>query len=70
MLSRRSFFQAGLGTAAASCALPGVGWAFAPPKPTITSMKVLRLRFPGKTARKRNSIIESGGGRPGMTYLE
>ncbi len=36
----------------------------------ITGMSFLRLRFPGTTPRKRNSIIESGGGSPGMTQLE
>lgn len=40
------------------------------PNMHITEMKVLRLRFPGTTPRKRNSIIESGGGSPGMTQLE
>ncbi len=66
MLSRRSFLAA----AGACAAAPGVALPAEPPKLTITSMKVLRLRFPGRTARKRNSIIESGGGAPGMTYLE
>ncbi len=33
-------------------------------------MSVLSMRFPGKTPRKRNSIIESGGGAPGMNLLE
>jgi L-alanine-DL-glutamate epimerase-like enolase superfamily enzyme len=41
-----------------------------PPKIRITDVKLLRLRFPGKTARKRNSILWSGGGAPGMTQLE
>lgn len=36
----------------------------------ITEMKFLRLRFPGTTPRKWNSIIVSGGGPPGMTQLE
>lgn len=66
MLTRRSFLAA----AGACAAAPGVALPAEPPKLTITSMKVLRLRFPGRTARKRNSIIESGGGAPGMTYLE
>lgn len=66
MLNRRSFLAAAAGAAA----LPRVALPAEPPKLTITSMKVLRLRFPGKTARKRNSIITSGGGAPGMTYLE
>ena len=41
-----------------------------PPKIRITDVKLLRLRFPGKTPRKRNSILWSGGGAPGMTQLE
>lgn len=36
----------------------------------ITDMKFLRLRYPGKTPVKWNSIIKSGGGSPGMTQLE
>ena len=36
----------------------------------VTGMSFLRLRFPGKTPRKRNAIIVSGGGTPGMTQLE
>ena len=36
----------------------------------ITEAKFLRLRYPGKTPRKRNGTIESGGGAPGMTQLE
>ncbi len=36
----------------------------------ITDLKTVKLRFPGKTPRKWNSIIVSGGGPPGMTYLE
>ena len=36
----------------------------------ITGIRRLRLQFPGRTPRKRNSIIESGGGPPGMTQLE
>jgi L-alanine-DL-glutamate epimerase-like enolase superfamily enzyme len=36
----------------------------------ITDLKTVRLRFPGRTPRKWNSIIVSGGGPPGMTYLE
>ena len=62
---RRDFLRLSLTTAAATVRLPA-----APPPMRITEVKVLRLRFPGKTARKRNSIIESGGGAPGMTMLE
>jgi len=36
----------------------------------ITDVQFMRLKFPGKTPRKWNSIIVSGGGTPGMTYLE
>jgi len=36
----------------------------------ITDIKSVKLQFPGKTPRKWNSIIVSGGGAPGMTYLE
>ncbi|MCH8215505.1 MAG: mandelate racemase/muconate lactonizing enzyme family protein [Planctomycetes bacterium] len=36
----------------------------------VTGMGFLRLRFPGKTPRKRNAIIVSGGGTPGMAQLE
>ncbi|MBI5085698.1 MAG: mandelate racemase/muconate lactonizing enzyme family protein [Acidobacteria bacterium] len=66
MLDRRSFLRC----AAGALALPQVLLPAEPPKLKITGMRVLRLRFPGKTARKRNAIIESGGGPPGMTYLE
>ncbi len=36
----------------------------------ITDLKTVKLRFPGQTPRKWNSIIVSGGGPPEMTYLE
>jgi len=36
----------------------------------ITDIQSVKLQFPGKTPRKWNSIIVSGGGAPGMTYLE
>ncbi len=36
----------------------------------LTEAKVIRLKFPGKTPRKWNSIIESGGGAPTMKILE
>ncbi|MBM3786346.1 MAG: mandelate racemase/muconate lactonizing enzyme family protein [Acidobacteria bacterium] len=61
MLSRRAF----LSLAAASPLLPAN-----PPNLKITGIEVVRLKFPGKTPRKRNSIIESGGGAPGMNILE
>jgi L-alanine-DL-glutamate epimerase-like enolase superfamily enzyme len=66
-MNRRHLFKAGLAAVAgASTPLP----AAAPPKIRITDVKFLRLRFPGKTARRRNSILWSGGGSPGMTQLE
>jgi len=40
------------------------------PNIKITGIGQLRLQFPGKTPRRRNSIITSGGGPPGMTQLE
>jgi L-alanine-DL-glutamate epimerase-like enolase superfamily enzyme len=40
------------------------------PNLKITGIRRLRLQFPGRTRRQRNSIIESGGGPPGMTQLE
>ena len=67
--TRRGFFRAALGALAAP-ALPLPAWAAAPPEIRITGVKFLRLRFPGRTPRRRNSIIESGGGAPGMTQLE
>jgi len=36
----------------------------------ITDLKTVKLQFPGKTPKKWNSIIVSGGRPPGMTYLE
>ena len=66
MITRRALF----GMAAGAAVAPGLALRAAAPALKITGMKVLRLRFPGRTARKRNSIIESGGGAPGMTYLE
>ncbi len=66
-MNRRHLFKAGLvAVAGASTPLP----AAAPPRIRITDVKFLRLRFPGKTARRRNSILWSGGGSPGMTQLE
>ncbi len=71
--SRRGFLKTGLVAsgllAAERVALP-LPTPSSPPNLQITDVKFLRLRFPGKTPRKRNAIIESGGGQPGMTYLE
>ena len=63
-MNRRTFLSA-LG--AASLPLPLVA---APPPIKITDIQFLRMRFPGKTPRKRNGTIESGGGAPGMTQVE
>ena len=49
----------------AALALPST-----PPKIRITDVKFLRLQFPGRTPRKRNAILWSGGRPPGMTQLE
>lgn len=63
-LTRRSFLRSAL--AASACA-PVIA---NPPEIRITGFGFLRLKFPGKLPRKRNSIIWSGGGQPGMTQLE
>jgi len=62
--TRRSFLQLAAAGAAAPL-LPA-----APPPLKITGIGQIRLQFPGKTPRMRNSIIESGGGAPGMNILE
>ncbi len=64
-MNRRDFFKIAGGAALARPLL-----AAEPPKLRITGVRFLRLRFPGKTPVKRNSIITSGGGAPGMTQLE
>jgi L-alanine-DL-glutamate epimerase-like enolase superfamily enzyme len=73
-VSRRNFFKSGIaGGLTAGLASTGgaVSTAFAsPPKITITGMNFVRLKFPGRTPRKRNAILWSGGGQPGMTILE
>jgi len=61
MTTRRSF----LSLAALAVPLPA-----APPALKITGIGQVRLQFPGRTPRMRNSIIESGGGAPGMNILE
>ena len=63
-MNRRTFLSA---FGAASLPLPLLA---APPPIKITGIEFLRLRFPGKTPRKRNGTIESGGGAPGMTQVE
>ena len=59
-MNRRTFLSATLG-------LPLLA---APPPMKITGIEFLRMRFPGKTPRKRNGTIESGGGAPAMTQVE
>ena len=69
-MNRREFIRSTIG-ASASLALPTPAHPLVSPVPIkITEMKFLRLRFPGRTPRKRNATIESGGGAPGMTQLE
>src|SRR5262249_56882714 len=66
---RRDFLKAGFCAGGALFAFPLATLPASPPKLQITELKFLRLRFPGKTPRRRNSIIESGGGTPGRTHL-
>ena len=63
-MQRRDFFKTSVAAAT------GFSGAAPAPRMRITEVKFLRLRFPGKTARKRNAILWSGGGSPGMTQLE
>src|SRR3954447_7781580 len=66
---RRDFLQVAGGCSAALALAPPALPANPPPI-KITEVKFLKLRYPGKTPRKRNGTIESGGGAPGMTQLE
>ena len=66
-MRRRAFLKHSLG--AAALWLPPVLRA-ANANIRITGIRFLHLRFPGTTPRKRNAIIESGGGPPGMAQLE
>lgn len=66
--SRRDFLKSSV-TAVGTLMSPLAAWA-SPPKLAITEVNTVRLRFPGRTPRKRNAILWSGGGAPGMTYLE
>lgn len=69
-MDRRAFLRNTAG-AAAAVATPTSLLPFQNPPPIkITEIKFLRLRYPGKTPRKRNGTIESGGGVPGMTQME
>lgn len=65
-MTRRRFLTA----ATTAAAIPLVPLPAAPAPIRITGMSLLKLQFPGRTPRKRNSIIESGGGPPSMTLLE
>ena len=68
-MNRRDLLRSAIG-ASASLALPKPALPLNPPPIKITEMKFLRLRYPGRTPRRRNGTIESGGGSPGMTQLE
>jgi len=65
-MNRRSFLRAALASPLAAVPLPAAN----PPNLKITGLEFLRLVFPGKTPVKRNSIITSGGGAPGMNLVE
>src|SRR5574340_503603 len=68
-MNRRSFVRSAAG-ASTALALPPAVLPLSPPPIKITEIRFLRLRYPGRTPRKRNGTIESGGGAPGMTQLE
>lgn len=68
-MNRRDFLRSAIG-ASASLALPRPALPLNPPPIKITEITFLRLRYPGRTPRRRNGTIESGGGSPGMTQLE
>ena len=68
-MNRRDFLRTVAGGSAV-LALPRPALPANPPVIKITEVKFLRLRYPGKTPRKRNGTIASGGGAPGMTQLE
>ena len=70
---RRSFLKTSLTAPAAvsfSSILSSQTGLAAPPAIKITDIRVIRLRFPGRTPRQWNAILSSGGGAPGMTILE
>jgi L-alanine-DL-glutamate epimerase-like enolase superfamily enzyme len=66
---RRDFLRTTLGASAALGLPPTALPLSSPPPIKITEVKFLRLKYPGRTPRKRNGTIESGGGAPGMTQL-
>ncbi len=68
-MNRRHFLRGAIG-ASACLALPRPALPLNAPPMKITKITFLRLRYPGRTPRKRNSTIASGGGAPGMTQLE
>ncbi len=72
-VNRRNFLKIGGGAPgllASAISLPPGAFAAPPANIRITDVKFLRLRFPGRTPRIRNAIIESGGGPPEMMQLE
>jgi L-alanine-DL-glutamate epimerase-like enolase superfamily enzyme len=69
-MNRRELLCRTVGASAALAAPAAAVPLAAPPPIKITGIEFLRLRYPGKTPRKRNGTIESGGGAPGMTQLE
>ncbi len=72
-INRRDFLKAGPcagGVLASAFSFPSTASPASPANIRITDAKFLRLRFPGRTPRIRNAIIEYGGGPPEMTQLE
>ena len=69
-MDRREFFRTTVGGAAALTFSEPAFPLDNPAPMKITGVTFLRLQYPGRTPRKRNGTIESGGGPPGMTQLE
>jgi L-alanine-DL-glutamate epimerase-like enolase superfamily enzyme len=69
-MDRRSFLRTVGAAGSAAAAAPQAALPAEAPKLRITGVKFLRLKYPGKMPVKRNAIITSGGGAPGMTLLE
>ena len=65
----KTFLLSGIGAGVSNIGFASKTFA-APSKIAITDVKIIKLRFPGRTPRKRNAILWSGGGSPGMTLLE
>jgi len=70
VMDRRSFLRTVGAAGSVAAATPQAALPAELPKLRITEVKFLRLKYPGKTPVKRNAIITSGGGAPGMTLLE